>query len=96
MEPQRHGRYTLTRQIGEGGMGEVYLAEDTRLKVQRAIKVLKLPEGLPEEEAAGLRARMIQEARAAQALAETSHHVVRVFDVGHDPVRGEPFLVMEL
>ena len=36
--------YNILRQLGKGGMGEVYLAEDTRLKRQVAIKVL--PESL--------------------------------------------------
>lgn len=90
------GRYRLLRRLGEGGMGQVFLAEDTRLKVRRAIKLLALPPGLPDDDVVRLRARMIQEARAAQVLAERTHHVVRVFDVGHCAERGEPFLVMEL
>ena len=90
------GRYILLSTLGEGGMGQVFLASDTRLKVRRALKLLSLPAGLPAEEASKLRARMVQEARAAQALADLTHHVVRVFDVGYSPERAEPFLVMEL
>ncbi|MCB9546378.1 MAG: protein kinase [Myxococcales bacterium] len=91
-----NGRYRLQRRLGAGGMGQVYLALDTRLGVERAIKLLALPARLPPAERAHLRARMIQEARAAQVLSDLTHHVVRVFDVGHAPERDEPYLVMEL
>ncbi|MGK0359779.1 MAG: serine/threonine protein kinase [Bradymonadia bacterium] len=90
------GRYRLTKRLGAGGMGQVFLAEDTRLKVRRAIKVLSVPGDLPDADRAALKARMIQEARAAQTLADFTHHVVRVFDVGFAAERGEPYLVMEL
>ena len=90
------GRYRLTKRLGAGGMGQVFLAEDTRLKVRRAIKLLSVPADLPETDRASLKARMIQEARAAQTLADFTHHVVRVFDVGFAAERGEPYLVMEL
>lgn len=90
------GRYRLMKTLGEGGMGQVFLAEDTRLKVRRAIKLLSLPPGLPVEEQRSLQQRMLQEARAAQKLSDYSHHIVRVFDVGHARERDEPFLVMEV
>jgi serine/threonine protein kinase len=90
------GRYRIIRPLGSGGMGTVYLAEDTRLKVQRALKVLTVPPGLAPEDHEGLKQRLLQECRAAQALAERTGHVVKVFDVGYSPERGEPFLVMEL
>ena len=90
------GRYRILRPLGTGGMGTVYLAEDTRLNVQRALKVLSLPPGLTPSDEASFRARLVQECKAAQALAERTGHCVRVFDVGHSPERGEPFLVMEL
>ena len=79
--------------IGKGGMGMVFRASDTRLRAQRAIKLLRLPDSLTHKQAEGLRNRLIQEAQAAQALAERTHHVVRVFDVGL--YQEDPYLVME-
>ena len=35
------GRYQLLRQVGSGGMGEVYLMQDTRVSRQVAIKVIR-------------------------------------------------------
>jgi serine/threonine-protein kinase len=83
--PERLGPYRIEALLGAGGMGEVYLAEDTRLGRRVAIKVLHL---------AGDRARKDRLAREARALAALSHrHICQVFDVGeHD---GIDYLVME-
>ena len=83
----RIGPYVVLHRLGRGGMGEVFLAQDTRLDRQVALKCL-----LPSA-AAGpdLRERVIGEARAA---ARISHpHVATVHDVlEHE---GRAFIVME-
>ncbi|MDX6614890.1 MAG: eukaryotic-like serine/threonine-protein kinase, partial [Blastocatellia bacterium] len=58
------GRYEIRSKIGEGGMGEVYLAQDTKLDRKVALKVL------PADVAAdrGRMSRFVQEAKAASAL----------------------------
>ena len=58
------GPYTLTAEIGHGGMGVVYTAHDPRLDRQVAIKVL--PPDLTRDETA--KQRFLQEAKAASAL----------------------------
>src|SRR5436853_7454389 len=58
------GRYEIRAQIGEGGMGEVYLAQDTKLDRKVALKIL------PTDVAAhpDRMKRFVQEAKAASAL----------------------------
>jgi serine/threonine-protein kinase len=63
--------YRLISQLGAGGMGEVYLAEDTQLDRKVAIKFLP-SESAADEQA---RKRLIREARAA-AKARTSEHLL--------------------
>ena len=58
------GPYTITAEIGHGGMGVVYTAQDPRLKRQVAIKLL--PPDLTRDETA--KQRFLQEAQAAPAL----------------------------
>src|SRR5947208_14859392 len=82
------GQYRITSRLGAGGMGEVFLAEDTRLERKAAIKFL------PAELAANpeRRQRFLNEARAASAL--NHPHVCVVYDVGATE-DGSPFIAME-
>src|SRR6478672_6024745 len=82
------GHYRITARLGAGGMGEVFLAEDTRLERKAAIKFL------PAEMAADpdRRKRFLIEARAASAL--NHPHVCVVYDVGETD-DGVPFIAME-
>src|SRR5262245_27645878 len=83
------GRYTLVEIIGEGGMGSVYLAEQTEpVKRQVALKLIK---GGTDSKA--VLARFDAE---RQALALMDHpNIARVFD-GGTTAAGQPFFVMEL
>ena len=70
--------YRLTKALGSGGMGEVYLAEDTHLKRQVAVKIL------PADLAADANRRERFE-REAQAVAALNHpNIVTVHSVEHD------------
>jgi serine/threonine protein kinase len=82
------GHYRITAKLGAGGMGEVFLAEDTRLQRKAAIKFL------PAEMAADpvRRQRFLNEARAASAL--NHPHVCVVYDVGETEA-GLLFIAME-
>src|SRR5262249_32948416 len=83
------GRYTLVEKIGEGGMGEVWVAKQTEpVKRQVALKLIKA--GMDSKAVLG---RFEQE---RQALALMDHpNIARVFDGGMTADR-RPFFVMEL
>src|SRR5437764_1788620 len=83
------GRYTLQQKIGEGGMGEVWVAKQTEpVKRKVALKLIKT--GMDSK---AVLARFEQE---RQALAIMDHpHIARVHDGGITPT-GQPFFVMEL
>ena len=70
------GHYKIIAQLGAGGMGEVYLAEDTRLRRKVALKVIGRNLNLDER---GLR-RFEQEAQAASAL--NHPNIVTVYEFG--------------
>ncbi|WP_328392388.1 protein kinase [Streptomyces sp. NBC_00390] len=85
------GRYLLVEQLGRGGMGTVWRAQDQVLSREVAVKELTVS-GLPHEELAVLHTRMEQEARAAARVKHPG--VVTVFDVLEED--GRPWIVMEL
>lgn len=82
------GQYRPVRELGVGGMGIVYEAEDEVLRRRVALKVLR--SDLPGEQKAP--ERFLQE---AQAMASLVHdHIVPIYQVGED--RGRPFMAMQL
>jgi hypothetical protein len=82
------GRYVLTRQIDEGGMGVVWVAHSLQLEVDVAVKLL------PSRRSTSVAAeRMAREARAVAKL--THPAVVRIYDFGRTE-QGDPYLAMEL
>jgi serine/threonine protein kinase/WD40 repeat protein len=83
----RLGGYRVLKLLGEGGMGAVFLAEDTQLERPVALKVM-LPALAAKRDA---RQRFLREAKAAAKLKDD--HVVSIYQVGED--RGVPFLAME-
>jgi serine/threonine-protein kinase len=90
--PEKIGRYRPTAEIGRGGMGVVYRAEDPELHRPVAVKVILFPPGVDGAMRAELEARFRREARAAARIRHPG--VVTVHDVGRD---GDYlFLVMEL
>ena len=70
------GRYRFERHLGSGGMASVWLAEDTTLERDVAIKLMA--DTLADDER--WLARFQREARAAAALSHP--HIVKVFDFG--------------
>ncbi|MBD3298452.1 MAG: protein kinase, partial [candidate division Zixibacteria bacterium] len=80
--------YEILERIGAGGMGEVYLARDTRLDRRVALKFL--PSHLASDEKA--RERFLREARAASRISHP--HILTIHEVGEDD-DGNVFIAMQ-
>lgn len=76
MVEKRISHYDILEKLGQGGMGEVYLAEDTRLHRKVALKMV--PPGMAHDP----ETRRRQE-REAQAVAALNHpNIVTIYEVG--------------
>jgi len=82
------GHYKIIKKIGAGGMGEVYLAEDTNLNRKVALKFL--PSHLCQDE--DCRKRFTREAQAAAGLDHPN--IASIHEVGE--YKGRPFFSMQL
>ncbi len=81
------GRYEIRSQLGAGGMGEVYLAQD--IELERTVAVKLLPTALASDQQR--MSRFIQEAKAASAL--NHPNILTIYEIGrHDTTR---FIVTE-
>src|SRR5262245_23278748 len=83
----RLGRYEIRSKLGEGGMGEVYLARDTQLDRDIALKILTADVAHDQQRLH----RFLQEARAASALSQPN--VADIYEIG--AVEGTHFIAME-
>lgn len=83
----RLGRYVIKRQLGSGGMGEVYLAEDQQLERTVALKFLPADFANDKERMR----RFVLEAKAAAAL--NHPNIAHIYEIGE--VNGTNFIAME-
>ncbi len=86
------GRYRLGKVLGRGGMGTVWRAEDETLGRTVAVKELRFPSNIDEDEKRRLITRTLREAKAIARIRNNS--AVTVFDVVQEDDR--PWIVMEL
>src|SRR5437867_5283295 len=88
VEGRRISHYRILRRLGSGGMGEVYAAEDERLRRKVAIKFITRETAADE----AMRRRFEREALAAAAL--NHPNICTIYEVNEH--ERQPFLVMEL
>ncbi len=98
LQGEQLGKYHLEQLLGSGGMGEVYLASDTVIRRQVAIKVIRLDAiDQSRAESTSEASRLFE--REVKAIALLDHpHILPLYDYGEAFVRGTPitYMVMPL
>jgi serine/threonine protein kinase/Tfp pilus assembly protein PilF len=83
------GRYEICSKLGAGGMGEVYLAHDTKLDRKVALKIL--PSEMVDDQTGDRVRRFVQEAKAASAL--NHPNILTIYEI--DEIDSEQFIATE-
>src|SRR5882762_6978825 len=91
-QSRRFGRYEIVAELGRGAVGVVYRARDPQIDRMVALKTIVLP-GLDPKEEEEYRLRFLVEAQAAGRLQHPG--IVSIFDVGEDPEKHDPYIVLE-
>lgn len=87
------GRYQLVRQIGSGGMGTVFLAQDQQISRQVAIKVVRIDDEMSNREAAQRMEQLFL--REVQAISHLDHqHILPIYDSGQTTLAGATYSYM--
>lgn len=94
VEELQNGRYRRVRLLGSGGMGEVYLMNDTRVSRLVAIKVLRAEvDPYPDSDVSKDAARLFQ--REARAIAALEHsNILPLYDFGEEKFEGNNITYM--
>lgn len=94
VEELQNGRYRRVRLLGSGGMGEVYLMNDTRVSRLVAIKVLRAEtDPYPDSDVTKDAARLFQ--REARAIAALEHsNILPLYDFGEEAFEGNSITYM--
>jgi len=86
------GRYEITKELGKGAMGIVYLGRDPKINRIVAIKTMRFEEGIEEKALKELKDRFFREAQAAGNLSHPN--IVKIFDAGEE--QEIAYIAMEL
>src|ERR1700730_16928218 len=94
LEELQNGRYHCLRQLGSGGMGEVYLMGDSRINRQVAIKVIRSEvSAYPDKDVTKDAGRLFQ--REAHAIAKLDHpNILPLYDFGEEDLKGTTLTYM--
>src|SRR5438876_4144755 len=94
LEGQQYSHYRLVRLLKQGGMGQVYLADDTSLQRQVAIKVIRTDFAHAADQAAVQEAAQLF-AREARAIARLDHpHILPLYDSGEEDINNTKVMYM--
>ncbi|HOW88898.1 MAG TPA: CHASE2 domain-containing protein, partial [Elusimicrobiales bacterium] len=86
------GRYEITKELGKGAMGIVYLGRDPKINRTVAIKTLRFEEGMDEKTLKEMKDRFFREAQAAGNLSHPN--IVKIYDAGEE--QDIAYMAMEL